>query len=303
MKIKVLLISALAMVFAGVAIMIWAVGMGAYPVILIGKDAEKDYESIKRISGEIDISEFDTLTVDSATTEIHIQKGDGYKLEYYTNEKAIPEVSSDGKHLTVRQPKSKLSDYEIGNQFFEVNFNDQTASYKITVPKDSAPIQVDIKSATDKVFVDGVDINGTVESGTDDVEISNVVSSDLEVRTSTDGIHISNSEFDKLSLDASAHSIEVNDCTINDLDANSKSDSITLSKVKLNNANIEALDTIDISVVGKNDYTLDLETASFDDIDVDGTTTEGKFKSEKESGKLIKAKSISGDINISFAGE
>lgn len=298
MKKKVLLIATCALIVVGAVAVKISIGMGAIPVVKIGGESVEESQNMVR--GNIDISEFDTLTIDASTVDVRILEGDAYKLEYNVKEKYVPEVSQDGKNLTVKQPSLKA---EI--TFFDMDLTACTeeSSYTITVPKDTAPINVDVKASTDDVVIDGVDVNGKVVSDTDSITLSNVSSSDLYVKSSTGKIKLDYSEFDKLELESSTDDIIVENCTINDLAADSSSDKITLNNVKLNTANLKALDDIVIDIVGQNDYSLDLTSSTGEDIIVEGNTAEGSFKSDNGSGKSITAKSSTGEIKVSFANK
>ena len=296
---KVLLIATCALIVVGAVAVKFSIGMGAIPVVKIGGESVE--ESQNRVRGNIDISEFDTLTIDASTVDVRILEGDAYKLEYNVKEKYVPEVSQNGKNLTVKQPSLKP---EIA--FFDVDLTalkEGESSYTITVPKDTAPINVDVKASTDDVVIDGVDVNGKVVSDADSITLSNVSSSNLYVKCSAGKIKLDYSEFDKLELESSSDDIIVENCTINDLAADSSSDKITLNYVKLNTANLKALDDIVIDIVGQNDYSLNLKSSTGEDIIVEGNTVEGSFKSDNGSGKSITAKSSTGKIKVSFANE
>lgn len=298
MKKKVLLITTCALIVVGAVAVKISIGMGAIPVVKIGGESVEGSQNMVR--GNIDISEFDTLTIDASTVDVRILEGDAYKLEYNVKEKYVPEVSQDGKNLTVKQPSLKA---EITFFSMDLTACKEESSYTITVPKDTAPINVDVKASTDDVVIDGVDVNGKVVSDTDSITLSNVSSSDLYVKSSTGKIKLDYSEFDKLELESSTDDIIVENCTINDLAADSSSDKITLNNVKLNTANLKALDDIVIDIVGQNDYSLDLTSSTGEDIIVEGNTAEGSFKSDNGSGKSITAKSSTGEIKVSFANK
>ncbi|MBO4456403.1 MAG: DUF4097 family beta strand repeat protein [Butyrivibrio sp.] len=258
---KVLLIAAGVMIVSGIALMVKAKSMGASGNIVIFGNA-KEYSG-EKTEGTADISEFDTLTIDAESVGVYLEEGDEYKFEYCTYEGNIPEVTQDGKSLTIKEPEKKDGFvFEIG--VFEFDMDNQY--YKITVPKDIGPLNVDIKNHSEIIKIEGVDINGTV-------------------RTDSDGVIIS-------------------DCSSDNLDVKSIYDYVKLDNVKLGTVNIDADDEIIINIDGGNDYSFDL-TASFDDdIIVENTAmTEGSFKMNNASGKSITAKSHSGDINISFSEE
>lgn len=297
---KVILIAAASMVVAGAVFVALGVNGGATPVIMIGNKNVEDYNSSKD-NGTIDISDFDTLTINADSVDVRIIEGDEYKLEYYVNKEKIPEVSQDGKHLTINQPAVKHTLFFFSWEY-AIGFHEES-NYTITVPKDAAPLNVDIKNDDDDIIIDGVDVNGSIVSDCDDVELDNVSSSDLSVKTSDGEIRLNNSEFDKLTLENSDEEMFAKKCTINNLDAKSSSDAITLNDVRINTANLEAGNDIRIDIVGPNDYSFDLVSDDGEDVVVGENRMEGSFKVDNGSGKSITARSDSGEVRVSFSGE
>ena len=297
---KVILIAAASMVVAGAVFVALGVKGGATPVIMIGNKNVEDYNSSKE-NGTIDISDFDTLTINADSVDVRIIEGDEYKLEYYSKKKNIPEVSQEGKHLTINQPASKTPVYFFAWDY-EVAISEES-NYTITVPKDASPLNVDIKNDEDDIVIDGVDVNGSIVSDSDDVEIDNVSSSDLSVKALDGKIRLNNSEFDKLTLENSDEKMFAEKCTINNLDAKSSSDAIILNDVKINTANLKAKNDIRIDIIGPNDYSLDLVSDDGEDVVVGKNRMEGSFKLDNGSGKSITAKSESGEVRVSFSGE
>ena len=297
---KVILIVAASMVVAGSVF--WALGLkgGASPVIYIGNRNAADYEN-KKERGTIDISEFDTLTINADSVDVRILEGDEFKLEYYVRKEKIPEVSQEGKNLVINQPDVKepifIFSWDSDLETYE------ESNYTITVPKDMAPLNVDIKNSDDDIVINGVDMNGAIVADNDDIEIDNVSSSNLSVKASDGKIRLNNSEFDKLTLENSDEDVFAEKCTINNLEAKSSSHAITLDDVKINTADLKAGDDIRIDIVGQNDYAFDLVSNDEDDVVVGENKMEGSYKTDSGSGKSITAKSDSGKIIVSFSGE
>ena len=297
---KVIFIAAASMVVGGAIFVTLGVKGGATPIIMVGNKNAADYDNSKE-SGTIDISEFDTLTINADTVDVRIVEGDEFKLEYYAKKKNIPEVNQEGKRLTINQPASKTPVYFFAWDY-EVALSDES-NYTITVPKDASPLNVDIKNDEDDIVIDGVDVNGRIVSDSNDVEIDNVSSNDLSVKASDGKIHLNNSEFDKLTIENSDDELFAEKCTINNLDAKSLSDAITLNDVKINTANLKAENDIRIDIIGPNDYSFDLVSTDGEDIVVGENRMEGSFKQDNGSGKSITAMSDSGEVRVSFSGE
>ena len=258
---KKLLVAAGLMMIVGIALMVTSFSRGASGVIVVGEKRGVT-NSDEKHSGSVDISEFDTLTIDSGSVDVYLEEGDDYKFEYYSRERSIPEVEQDGKNLTIREPHEK----GVTLTFFSFSVNEQSSYYKITVPKDIAPLKVDISADSDPININGVDIDGKVVSNTDDIFISNSTSNDLYI--------------------------------------SSKTDNVTLNNVKLGIADIQAGDDINMNLLGKpDDYALDLKSVCDDDIMVNGVRSEGSYKVESTSGKNISAKSSTGEISVIFSGE
>ena len=87
MKKKVLLITTCALIVVGAVAVKISIGMGAIPVVKIGGESVEESQNMVR--GNIDISEFDTLTIDASTVDVRILEGDAYKLEYNVKEKRV----------------------------------------------------------------------------------------------------------------------------------------------------------------------------------------------------------------------
>ena len=259
-KKKLLTVAGL-MIIAGLVLMVSSGLNGASRRVVIGGNNGASDEKKK---GTVEIAEFDELTIDAGDVDVYLEEGDHYGLEYYAREVATPEVVQDGKKLSIKEPKKQPVTVYFFQ--FDINLKEQSSYYKITVPKDIAPIKVDIKKTDDLVNINGVDIDGKVASSTDDIFISDCTSSNLSVKASTDNV--------------------------------------TLNNVKLGTADIQAGDDINISVSGKQaDYALDLNTSCHDDIMVNGARYEGEYKAENTSGKSIMAKSSTGEVSITFVGE
>lgn len=304
---KILLISATAMVVIGGGLTSFGLAKGASPVVEVGNNDAGFYTG-KKESGTIDISEFDTLTLDSKNCDVLIRGGDEYKLEYnVTNKSYIPEVSQNGKHLTVNEHGTK-SVFVFSAGFpgeFDLSDPEKMESslydYVITVPKDGGTLNVDIVSDTDDIKIKDVFVNGTVKAKSADVKISNVSSDDLFVSSETGEVYVENGSFDKLKIETRTDEVIVVNCIMTDLDAQSKSDKIELNNIEVDTANLKALDDISIRISGEDDYSYDLTPGIGDEVEMGTNTIEGSYKSESLRGKSITAKSETGDINISFA--
>lgn len=256
-KRKVLLVSAVIMVIAGLALMSRGYSMGAHSVVLFG-----DEDTDEVVSGSVDISEFDTLTIDVEDLDVYLQEGDEYRFDYWADKRSQPEVTQDGKKLTIKENRIKkvtigILDIRLGNS--------KEPEYRITVPRDSAPVNVNIKNNSECVNISGVDINGSVVADDDEIFIEDITSDNLVVKASDENVRLRN--------------------------------------VKLGTADIEAYNDVKIDIDGKNEYSYDLQTGSSDDIVVAGvTSTKESFKFENStSDKSITAKSSSGDITITFS--
>ena len=258
-KKKLIFASGLMMII-GFSMMVKARAMGASGRIVIFANGKS--QSDEKIEGTVDISEFDTLTIDADSVDVFLEEGDEYKLEYYVREEKIPEVTQDGKSLTIKEPKGDgivVSSFEISLLDVEKN-----SEYRITVPRDTESLKVDIRNKSEVVRISDVDINGKVVSEEDDVYISNSLLNDIYVKSSDNNVILDN--------------------------------------VKCGNADIEAYDDITINIAGKNEYSLDLKASCSDDIVVgDMINEEGAYKIDNPSGKSITAKTSSGDINITFS--
>ena len=257
-KRKVLLVSAVIMVIVGVPIMSKGYSMGARSIVLFG-----DSEADEVVDGSADISEFDTLTIDVDDLDVYLQEGDEYKFEYCADKRSQPEVIQDGKNLTIKENKINKVTFTIGT--LDIRLDYKKPEYRITVPRDSAPVNVNIKNNSECVNISGVDINGSVVADYDEIFIEDITSDNLVVKASDENVRLRN--------------------------------------VKLGTADIEAYYDVKIDIDGKNEYSYDLQTGSSDDIVVAGvTSTEESFKFENStSDKSITAKSSSGDITITFS--
>lgn len=262
------------------------------------------------VTGTVDIKAFTSLTVDTASVDFIIEKGDHYAFEYRVPEVFVPEVKQSGKSLTVRQPSAR-------GLFFNL-VNTGKIYYKLTVPANSVfDIDVDISSGTfdvsgvsmsgdlkmasGKVVFDNVTYDGKLNISSGNVNFKNVYGSNLAVDMASGNVNLSSCTYASFSMEVSSGNLDVEDCTLTKVyyDATSGGADfedcfIDTFKYKLSSGHI------DLEIHGKEtDFDYDM-TCTSGKIEVGGLSREKSHIVKYGNSKLISGNAVSGSVKVKF---
>ena len=208
------------------------------------------------VEDTVAISEFEKLEVDVASINTYIKYGDEYKLEYRVLEENVPVVDQDGDTLSIEQPS-----HVFGVNFSFDGYGEQF--YRITVPKDTKILDVDLDATSGKMSVEDVDIKGKIKLTSGDLILKDIDS-------------------DKLSITMTSGDANIENLAVNDLDIDMTSGSM------------------DLELAGsEDDYSYKLEATS-GDFRLGDKKIDKEYRSDDKKDKKITAEMTSGNLKITF---
>lgn len=302
---------------------ILAVGAGLVGVgIGLGGNGNFSYDakqgsiisSPEMVDGSVEITDFDSLVLDTASYDISVKEGEEYQLIYHTREDNIPVVEQNGAILSVRMGE------KIGVYFDFANF-DKTEKVEITVPASDKVYNIDSDYSSGSIDFENIDLKGKirfssgelnilnseadeelyVEMTSGDIDIENCKISALDVEISSGDVRVKNSEAESFDFEATSGNLSVNDCRFTKLNSDISSGNVSIRRLVSDNMFFSATSgDMDIEIVGKpEEYGLNLEKTS-GDIRIDGNPFEDGFNLQNSSGKDIKVKLTSGNFTANF---
>ncbi len=250
------------------------------------------------VTDTVDLSEFNDLDVDVASINTYLEYGDSYKLEYRVYKDSVPEISQKNKHLEVKQPSHfRIHFFDFGDLS-----RDNEEYYKLTVPKNSEVLKVDLEASSGKIEVEDVDIKGKVEISSGNIKLKNIDSEELTLCATSGDIDIDTLKLDELRLNLTSGNLEAENCSTSELDAKMTSGRMDIKKIKFDKADIDMTSgDMDIEVEGKeSDYSYEFDATS-GAIRLNGKKMDDEYRFGDNDDNLIKAEVTSGDMNITFA--
>ena len=260
-------------------------------------EAEKERSVIQN---EVELDEFNALSMDIDAAAFTIVQGDGYKVSYrlLDNEEPSISVSKDGV-LEMKRKNDSSMHFELGNLFSSDSKEDDEAYYvSITVPEGTSFEDSTIDVDAGEIKIDGFDFK------------------DLKIDNDTGNVVLSNMNADDLVLDVDAASIELSDLVCKKLTIDSDAGNVTLDTVKADVADL-VIDygtlKVNSSELGKLKCDLDAGDSEFADIrvselemdvdcgnvklDIAGEEADYRIEAQIDAGELtVDGQKIKGDL-------
>lgn len=285
------------------------------------------------IKKEMDIDDFDKLSIDTTSVSVRIETGDEYCLKYCIRDDRVIEVDQDGDTLSISTPSHI-------NLFWGSTWLDTEEEYiNVTVPRRTSVKELDINLSSGSFKCTDVCVTGKIQSSSGSVSVLGTNSDSLKIDTTSGAMLISDSKLNSLECDSSSGScsiencqieklsttkssgsgsytnvtaddwhckstsgsIKFDSCTIGTLSGESSSGSIKAKDVQLDNLDFEMTSgSASFELTGNEaDYDYDLECTT-GNIKLNGRTQDDSFSTSYGKSKNIKLHSTSGSINISF---
>ena len=314
---KTLLIIAILFVIGGMLLAGLGVVMGGTTQFTYGfengkfkfTEGSNDY-----VSDTVKVSKFTALNINTDIIDIDISdSGSDYEVYYNVPERFVPVISGTDT-LTIEVPDAE----GLNVNLFSIGDYDN-AKITISIPESDKDLKFNINSSTGDVTVENVCFNGTVQTSTGDIDISDAKLGDVDLITSTGDISYSRIDCPVLRLTTSTGKSQVSDCTIESMISKTQTGDINISDSKVVSLKTEGstsdielddveTDNVDIKVsTGEceldirgraSDYSCDLSTST-GEIEYDGNEYEKQFTRDGGSKNIIISTST-GDITVDF---
>lgn len=250
----------------------------------------------------IDIDDFTSLEVSTSFIDIEIVKGDRPGLEVYAPEICMPEVSQNGGHLKIEQPKQTIN--------FQINLNTSPVSayYKITVPED-AVLPSSISATSGDITITDVNVSGDIASTSGDKEISGINADNLNITATSGDCDLNTCTLDTLNLCTTSGFARIDSITAKEFEYSTTSggiDSVNCNLTTIDSAstsgdvryeNLEAETVVTESTSGN--FFIDNSSVK----SLSATSTSGEFESSKLTSDNIQIDGTSADIELSLTGK
>ena len=312
---KIILLCSVICCVAGPLICMIAYGLGGLNSLRVNfpKSSAPAEESDEMVTETIELEEFDNLTYDFYDYAFKMEQGDEYSISYTVAKEQVPEISQNGKSLSIKEPEINKID-SILSVGFKMN------QVVLTVPRDSKVYTVDGDTSSGSAEFDSVALCGNLNLTSGVLSVNNSKSDgDINLKISSGDVEMTNCEFKMADFDMSSGEIQVNNCSFTDIVCDSLSGSYEFENVKTEKikctatsgdfeaedivANSVAIDmksgSVGMELAGKkDDYALDLKKTSGRIRIGDDTYDDGKYN--ESATKNISVNVTSGDVEIDF---
>lgn len=281
-------------------VLVFCTGIVSWVGASVAKASNKVFQKKSKgaiITDTVDLTEFKRIDLDVSSINAYIEPGDGYKLEYRAYKDNLPEIQEHNGKLVVKQP----THFRVRFIMFSNMFDNDEEFYKITVPKNSGLIDVDLNASSGRISVGNVDINGRIDISSGNIDLENITSEKLRLDATSGDIDIKNVELDELSVDITSGNLDASRCTTDELECKLTSGRMDFEELKVNKVDFDMTSgDADLEIVGKEDdysYDLDATSGSFK---LNGKRINDSYKTDGSKDKEIKAEMTSGSMSISF---
>lgn len=278
----------------------------------INKVGEKIYTENDLVSGSIDLDKYNSVSIDTASMDIVICKGDSYKIEYSCPDVVIPEVSVEDNTLRVKQPRYNGG---INVSFANTNY----MGYKIYLP-DNMEYNIDVEGASATITVSSVNVSGNISTSSGDIFLNDIKGRKMNLKFTSASVKVDNVDFEEMSFSGSSGDVYVSRSDIDEVSSKLTSGHFDFSKSFAEEISCEA-SSGDISIVLNTINRIRTNTTSgdveinigekMDEYSVEVNTTSGSIeigKNEYEdhasinsgADKSIDCQATSGDVKVSF---
>ena len=266
-----------------------------------------DLESFKIISGNKNMisdkvsvdKNFKKIYVQTGTIDVNIKKGNEFIIEYKTPEYLKPEITTVGNTLSIVTNKKKMF------TLFNFNFGKDEQSYiNITLTEDmyEDAMEFEFETDTGDLLVDGVNINGQVETSTGDVDLKNLTSTGIKIDGSTSDVTITNCTINgSLKTSLSTGDVIISNSVISEIyESETSTGDIKISDSKITWFKMGG-STSDLTVRTSEMDRVEIETSTGDirlELDICGREIDGKNYESPAAEKKIDIQTSTGDIEI-----
>lgn len=271
----ILIIAGALMVCGGIFITIGGLFGGSLRYGFTFGNPPVQYTELNCVNKSIEIADFSSLYVDTASVDVEIVNGDEPMLEVYAPEEFFPEVSQDGKSLSIHQPSL--------NWQFGVMVKGGEPYYRITVPT-SDVLPTDVTTASGNLRISGVNIEGNVSTTSGEIMIEDVTSDDLEIQTTSGNGELSNFTLSNFKYFSTSGDVSMNNINTPELEYSSTSGILNASNCKI--------DYFSIQSTSGDCFLEDLTTQK-----IETDTTSGNITLNNIKTGSLSSISSSGDIN------
>lgn len=240
-----------------------------------------------------DLDEFDYLEVDVSSVDVYIMQGDSFKIGYKTRAGHEPEISREGRNLTVRQPSK-------GFVIFDFGFSQDLDVYTITVPEGKS-IKVLARSSSGDIEIDSLNVYASIDTSSGDILFNDTEGERLEATTSSGEI-----EGDKVKNKNCVFTTSSGDIGMLRMFSDELQCRASSGDIGINNSEISRISCatssgeVEMDLQGQSeDYSWDIRTSS-GDIVVNGVEHKKEYTSGGSTVKSISAETSSGDIDVTM---
>ena len=318
--IKVWLLTAVVLMTGGVALSAIGLSRGAT------WNMRFDLKNFKFVTGSedyidetVDVDEFNKLVLKTNTVDVNIIKGDKYSVSYHIPKDQKPDVSVNARTLVVSTEETE------GFQLFNFGFffdHDDNPYINITVPDSMDEKIIAVATSTGDVTISGLTIDGSVQTSTGDIKVSDTKMGDMTFQVSTGDITINKCTSESIETKASTGDVKITDSTCKGryysktstgdvFVSGSELGSFVLegstSDVDVNNTRIDnvkiSTSTGDVSMNlrgNEKDYNLDIKTGT-GDIEIGNAEYEDRYTRDTDGNNSIVITTSTGDVKIDFS--
>lgn len=182
---------------------------------------------------------FTAIDAQTSSIDLIVEEGDSYKVEYQTYKVHEPVIEVFDGTLEITVPQNTIQ--------FSVGLTPTEEEYiKVTVPTDDTEYDVAIKSASGRTDIKDINIKGSVQTASGEVNINNTKTSDdlkldissgdvsvtdivagrLNVKVLSGSVNISNGEFDNVECEVASGEVYFENVTTTEWESSASSGSI-----------------------------------------------------------------------------
>ena len=309
---KIILIVALAMLPVGIAVAILGFRFAGTKGWALDLKTMQYADTSEIVEKTIDLDEFDDLEVRMDSTDMTVTTGDSYQIYYRLPKNREPELTQQGKKLTIKHPEQMnfmVFDFDTDNEYIE-----------LTVPANDKKYNVDFRASSGDYTIDKVAVEGLIKLTSGELRLRDFDARDLNVEISSGDVYLDGVNLDQLSAKQTSGTCHFNDAKITDLSleassgdyvlSNIRTDSIsctmTSGEITMQDVEVNRLEgkmtsgKFEMNLIGDaKDYDYNI-TMTSGDFELNGTDYEKQYRVENGNAKKIAIKATSGDIELNF---
>ena len=272
------------------------------------------------ISDKVSVdSSFKKIDINTSTVDVNIKKGTENSVEYRVPEYMKPEITTVGNTLSIIT--SKKNTFVL----FDFNFGKTEDSYiNITLTEDmyEKAMEIAYKTSTGDLTVEGININGVLETSTGDIKLTNVISDEIRIDGSTSDVTITNCTIngslstslstgevvmkdtvvtEKYEAESSTGDIKITNSEITWFNMDGSTSDLTVKSSEMDRVEVTtSTGDIELEIKGnEQDYGIKLHTST-GDMDVCGREIDAKSYEGPAGTKQINIETSTGDITINI---